>query len=174
MAQKSGRRKPQSGRSGRRKPQSDLVIYLFYNNFFCKSPPYPFLIISLIKYFLRCRPRRAKRRPVVPVSVGRGRIGGVAKERPTRRGVDDMQSASRHAVKPFARVCGEGRWPPHRAARRAGAAHRRGANQSTKVLSPLRVRGATWSLARIHEQRRLSDTDRLCQVVERPRPTRLA
>ena len=51
---------------------------------------------------IRCAPRRAKRRRVVPGRRRRGRVAGVAKGRETRSQRRQHAERIRHAVKPFA------------------------------------------------------------------------
>ena len=91
----------------------------------------------------RCRPWRAKRRPVVPGRRRRGRLAGVAEGR-SPEAAEARCKRIRYAVKPF----DGGPWRSPTAplgARRDGAVARSGANRGTRVVAERKAKGGLGS-----------------------------
>ena len=87
----------------------------------------------------RCRPWKAKRRPVVPGRRRRGRLAGVAEGR-SPAAAEARCKRIRSAVKPF----DGGPWRSPTAplgARRDGAVARSGANRGTRVVAERKAKG---------------------------------
>ena len=91
------------------------------------------------KDFDRCRPWKAKRRPVVPGRRRRGRLAGVAEGR-SPAAAEARCKRIRSAVKPF----DGGPWRSPTAplgARRDGAVARSGANRGPRVVAARKAKG---------------------------------
>jgi len=97
------------------------------------------VIDEQVVFLIRCRPWRAKRRPVVPGRRRRGRLAGVADGR-SPEAAEARCKRIRYAVKPF----DGGPWRSPTAplgARRDGAVARSGANRGTRVVAERKAKG---------------------------------
>ena len=104
------------------------------------------VIDEQVVFLIRCRPWRAKRRPVVPGRRRRGRLAGVAEGR-SPEAAEARCKRIRYAVKPF----DGGPWRSPTAplgARRDVAVARSGANRGTRVVAERKAKGGLCGLAR--------------------------